>query len=636
VKHLILDCETELIGSGRLVPRVACVSSCFVYSTSEGDDLGSPDLWRAEAPDFVELLTSWVLDSSGFLVGHNIAFDLACLARAVPSFAWLIWRLYDQGRVWDTGLHERLKALGLGWSVHPAIGRPIVSQGVSLSQLVLARLGVDMSSTKLDKNSPRFAYGGLVDVPLSEWSQEARRYALDDAQLTARVFVDQIQELPRLSSQGLNIDQLGGGPALASFGLQVRAAWALHHLGAWGLRSAPERVEAWRAELESKKEKLSERPRALGLIKPDGRKDLKALRAAVELAYGSGCPRTEKGAASTSSETLIGSGAPALVDLGKLAAVDKLLGTYGPVLDKAARGPLNPRWNTLVATGRTSCLKPNLQNLPRGGSVREAFTPRAGCVYIGADYSTAELVALSQVCINWGFGSKMGEAINAGFDLHLMIAAESLGISYEQALERRAAGCSEVSKARQRAKITNFGLPGGRGAQGLVDDAEQAGLEMSIDEAKELRAKWFKTWPEMGRYFERVESLIERGGVYQEKSGRRRGGVGFTDGANTFFQGLIADAAKSALYEVVRACFMLPDSPLYGVRPVLFVHDEIICECPEDMAPEAADELARLMVEHAAPWVPDVKLGADAWVSRVWRKGLEGSRDEAGRLMVLD
>lgn len=628
----VLDCETELIGAGRLVPRVACVSSCRVVDGV----LEAPELWRVESPAFVAAFDAWVARGRGFLVGHNVAYDLACIARALPNRARSIWGLYDAGRVWDTGFHERLKALGLGWSIHPAIGRPIVSQGVSLAQLVLARLGVDMSSTKLDQNSPRYSYGALVDVPLNEWSAEAKRYALDDAQLTARLFVDQVEELERLNTQGLNLDETLGGRSLASHGLQARAAWALHHLGAWGLRSSPERVERWRSELEERKASLLVRPRELGLVKPDGRKDMKAIKAALELAYGAACPRTEKGAPSTSSESLAGSGDPALMALGELSSVDKLLGTYGPVLDRAARAVLNPRWNTLVATGRTSCIKPNLQNLPRSGGVREAFTPRAGCVYAGADYATAELVALAQVCMNWGLGSAMGEAINQGLDLHLVLAAQGLGLSYDEALELKSSKDKEVIEARQRAKITNFGLPAGRGPQGLIDDGEQAGLSMSMDEARELRARWFATWPEMRRYFERVESLIERGAIYQEVTGRRRGGVGFTDGANSFFQGLIADVAKTALYEVVRRCFLCPQSPLYGSRPVLFVHDEIILEVDEERAAEAADELARVMVSAAAPFLPDVRLSADAWVSRVWRKGLEGQRDAAGRLITLD
>ena len=81
---------------------------------------------------------------------------------------------------------------------------------------------------------------------------------------------------------------------------------------------------------------------------------------------------------------------------------------------------------------------------------------------------------------------------------------------------------------------------------------------------------------------------------------------------------------------------MEPSSPLYGSRPILFLHDEIICESPEDRAPEAADELARLMVAAAKPFTPDLTMKTEPWCSRVWRKGLEEIRDESGRLIIQD
>lgn len=636
--NLVFDCETELIAAGRVVPRCVCVSAQLL--TLEGALVGEPLLFDAGAgwPAF------WgaVLPRVGWVGGHNVAYDMAVICRAWPELAPSVWALYQEGRVWDSGLAERLKALALGWSVHPVTMRAgVVSRGLSLADLVAAHLGLEVGAVKRDPSSPRFAYGRLVGVPLEEWSEEARRYALDDARLTARVIASQWRELEPLASRHrLPLDELhtsaGRLISWASLSLQVAADFALMHLRAWGLRSSPERVKAWREALEARQAELLKRPKALGLVRDNGKRDLKALRAALELAYGADCPRTPKGAASTSGEALKGSGEPALVDLGELGEVEKLLSTFGPTLEAASKGPLCARWNSLVRSGRTSCTSPNLQQLPRKGGVREAFTPRAGWVYIGADYSTAELVALADICERWGLRSRMAEQIRAGRDLHLALAADMLGLSYEEAAARKAAGDVEVSEARQRAKIPNFGLPGGLGAQGLVDYAAGSGAELTLSEAQELRAAWFKAWPEMSGYFERVEAAVESGRAIQEGSRRVRGGVGYTDCANTYFQGLVSDGAKRALFEVVRACFMVPSSPLYGARPVLFVHDEIICEVREAQAPAAADELARVMVQNMNKHLQHLTMSADAWASRVWRKGLEGVRDEAGRLVILD
>jgi DNA polymerase-1 len=138
----------------------------------------------------------------------------------------------------------------------------------------------------------------------------------------------------------------------------------------------------------------------------------------------------------------------------------------------------------------------------------------------------------------------------------------------------------------------------------------------------------------MRRYFDHVKERVRVGHIIQHHSARRRGGVGFTDGANTYFQGLVADGAKSALFDVVRAAWMEPKSPLFGAKPVLFIHDEIICEVEESKAPSAADELARLMLKGIQPCIPDLPIQAEAWCSRVWCKGLDELRGADGSHVI--
>ncbi len=619
MKNLTIDCETELIGQGRKAPLMACMSA----SDGQAHQLLNPD-------EGCDLLQRWMRLDQGWLIGHNIAFDLGVVIRHRPALAASIWRLYDQGRIWDTGIHERLLALYHGWSQHPEIGRPIISQGVSLAQLARGLLGLDLSSQKLDPNSPRYSYGKLLDTPLDQWSAEARDYALEDARITHEIFEAQQARL-------MDVEHITRAPYryLASFHTQTRAAWALHHLELWGLRTSAESVETWRDELTTKRAKLERELVDFGLLKEGGKRNMSAIKAVIEASYGDATPRTEKGAIQTSGEVLEESGEPILESLAKWLKLDKLSGTFGPVIQSATERPLNPRWNVLVRTGRTSCTKPNLQQLPQEGGVRECFRPREGCVYIGADYSTAELVALAQVCLNLGLPSKMAEAISQGQDLHLALAADLAGVTYERALELKASKDKQILKLRKLAKVPNFGLPGGLGAQGLVGFARGSyGLDISEHEAEELKRAWFARWPEMRRYFDHVKERVRVGHIIQHHSGRRRGGVGFTDGANTYFQGLVADGAKSALFDVVRAAWMEPKSPLFGAKPVLFIHDEIICEVEESKAPAAADELARLMLKGIQPCVPDLPIQAEAWCSRVWRKGLDELRGADGSHVI--
>lgn len=624
MNNLALDIETELIAAGRVAPRVACVS---MATTPDQPTLHTPD-------DAIKLLQDWILAGDGWLCGHNIAFDLLALLRHDPTLTPLIWSLYDQGRVWDTGLHERLYTLGMGWSSHPAIMRPIVTGGVSLADLARGLVGIEYGDLKHGDDSPRMQYGDLMGVDIAQWPQSAIDYALLDARVTLSVALHQMERVADVSWSTPVNRGFGRCWELPSQDIQTRAAWALHHLSAWGLRADVQRVEEWTGKIESERRQLAEDLITTGLLRADGKRDLKAIRASVELAYGASTPRTEKGAIQTSGEVLIESGDPDLIKLARYLDLDKMRGTFGPTLHEAVSATLCPRWNTLVRSGRTSCTHPNLQQLPREGGVRECFSPRDGYIYVGADYSTAELVALAHVCEEWGFKSEMASAIRAGADLHLALAAELLNISYSEAHQRYSEGDAEIKKYRSLAKVPNFGLSGGLGPEGLQGFAKSGyGIELTIEECRDLKKAWLSRWPEMSSYFRRIEQAEQRGFIVQSYSQRRRGGIGYTDGANTMFQGLIADGAKMALYDVVRASWAEPESPLFGSRPVLFIHDEIIIETPEEKASAAGDELARLMVAAMKPCIPRLPMGCEPWISKKWSKSNTEKRDEEGRLI---
>lgn len=185
-----------------------------------------------------------------------------------------------------------------------------------------------------------------------------------------------------------------------------------------------------------------------------------------------------------------------------------------------------------------------------------------------------------------------------------------------------------------------------------------------IECAERLRGKWLEQWPENEEYFEKVSEFEEYGQplteeqarvlltdeefeyqnghwhlapgeIVQHVSWRVRGGKITADSvgnaiANGFFQGLLADATKSALRRVIRemydSTFRMPDgsvSPLYGSRFILFAHDELIAELPEATAHEAAMRLSAVMVEELRRYCPDLAKAcfAEPALMRRWWKG---------------
>lgn len=194
-----------------------------------------------------------------------------------------------------------------------------------------------------------------------------------------------------------------------------------------------------------------------------------------------------------------------------------------------------------------------------------------------------------------------------------------------------------------------------------------------IECATQLRASWLKQWPENTPYFDFVKAIDESGKpVVQHMSKRLRGfrqGLTDDDGkpmnsgnaiANGYFQALLADAAKNALMAATRECydpttivqscefgqgkfagertvsmFEGQRSPLLGSRIIVFQHDELVCEHPEEIAHEAATRISEIMVEALRIACPDLRAAckAEPTLMRRLYKGAEKTVGADGRLI---
>lgn len=108
-------------------------------------------------------------------------------------------------------------------------------------------------------------------------------------------------------------------------------------------------------------------------------------------------------------------------------------------------------------------------------------------------------------------------------------------------------------------------------------------------------------------------------------TGRVRGGCTYCSARNTPFQGLAADGAKLALYDLTRR----------GYRVVAFVHDEIWIEVPEDSDLDAAAaQLEASMVSGMQVVCPDIVIDVPPpAASYVLSKDAEPVFDDRGRLV---
>lgn len=375
--------------------------------------------------------------------------------------------------------------------------------------------------------------------------------------------------------------------------------------------------------------------------------------------------------------------------------------------------PLIPDVNPLVETGRKSA-GGGIDSLPRKGGVRECFRARPGYVYSSEDYQAGELVTHAWSCLKLVGYSKLADALNHGLDAHLALAGTMLSLPYEKMIELLAAKDPRAKDNRQAAKAANFGFPGGmaeltfvlrkradpdlftpcpggpdedeklgRGYKGmrlciLMGGAELCGVvkileykdkpcppvcKWCVEEAAKLREFWFRQWPENNQkdgYFGIIKRLLMHDGpsrspeIVHHQSKRIRGGLGFCDGANGLFQGLLADIAKNAFCQVQRECldrtirvessehmtskFAGGPSPLLGSRAIDLKHDEIIAEHPESVAPEAATRVSEIMVEAMRFMCPELAPAAKAepTLMRFLAKEASPVYDANGRLAVWE
>jgi DNA polymerase I-like protein with 3'-5' exonuclease and polymerase domains len=610
------DTETYRFGPGNMAPRIVCLTWCLSTKTDHyGIKIGD-----AEIEPFARTMLESAVEKATVIVGQNVAYDMGCLYQQFPSMRELIWRAYDSMNVQCTYVREKLL--------------DIADQGKRERKWYsLAAMSKRYFDVELDKETHRLNFGELDGVPLEQWPAGAAEYAELDAAMTRRIYQKQAKR-----GRALKYDFELEASRQACY------AFALHLTSVRGILIDQDQVSRLLAEMHPKMEAelVIMREHKLVNRKRDGTesKSTTRIRELVEKSFPdkANLPRTPKGAVSCDAETVEQCDHPALKAYASFAAMEKIETTYLKHFREAGSNPVHASFDVLGAeSGRTSSYGPNLQNQPRLVGIRECFRARNGWVFAFCDYDSQELRTLAQVCKDILGKSRLADRYreDPDFDPHTHFAAQLLKISYEEALERKKADDTVVLEFRQRAKAANFGFPGGMGAPKFRFYARTYGVELSEEESAALRAAWFNQWPEMKDYFQWIanSNLNSGGTVTQLVSGRRRAGCKFTDAANTYFQGLAAEASKSALWEVTKKCFRpRGENPLAGCRPVVFVHDEIGVECPEEIAAEAAEELGRTMVAAMQEVCPDVPARASPALMRRWSKKAKAVRKD-GRLI---
>ena len=233
----------------------------------------------------------------------------------------------------------------------------------------------------------------------------------------------------------------------------------------------------------------------------------------------------------------------------------KLLNTYVealPALLHPKTKRLHTSFNqTLVATGRLSSNKPNLQNIPireeRGREIRRAFSSSdKQHKFLSADYSQIELRIMAHLSKD----ENMIHAFLNNEDIHTTTASKVYGVDPEN-----------VSREmRSRAKTANFGIIYGISAFGLSQR-----MRIPRAEAKQLIDGYFATYPGVKEYMDHCINRAKENGYVETMFGRKRNlpdihsrnsmirGNAERNAINTPIQGTAADIIKIAMVSIYDA-----------------------------------------------------------------------------------
>lgn len=303
----------------------------------------------------------------------------------------------------------------------------------------------------------------------------------------------------------------------------------------------------------------------------------------------------------------------------------KRVSTYGSNIvdsidpDYRIRG----NFNQVIATGRMSSMKPNLQNIPHPPEYRACFMATPGMVMVGADYSSQELVILATMAGE----QKWLDEIAQGRDLHSAGAALFLADAWEKATEP---GCAFVATGkkckcpghidlRDKSKALNFGIP-----YGLTPRTYAQRQGISEYESQRLYDQYFTTFPHIDRWLQKAadDGYRTAAAYTMEPFGRWRNFHGYEDyrrkniGKNTPIQGTAGDMTKLAAIKV----YNYIHNNGYPARLLLAVHDELLTETIPELAEEWKGILQNCMEDAAATILGHNLLKAVPWAGEHWTK----------------
>ncbi len=503
-------------------------------------------------------------------IAHNAKFDAK----------WIKHHLgVDVGGVFDTMIASQLIAAGDGERRH------------SLAEVVNFFLGTeldkteqisDWSAAELTQSQIEYAArDAAIMISLREKLDE--KLAADDLRNAAQLEFECIAPIAAMELNGFNLDEARWREQLEKVKkVQSTVAYELQHMLSAGVAQASLFGVA-QINLDSQMQ-VTDALKNLGVPVPETTRGWQLQPLAADF--------------------------PVVAKLLEYRGVAKSLSSFGENILEFIRPEtrrIHADFRQIGApTGRFSCSRPNLQQIPHEEEYRRCFLAPDGKKLVIADYSQIELRILADFSGDENFIN----AFAGGADFHKITASQVFGVAPDEV----------TADQRSFAKRLNFGVVYGIGAQRF---AMLTGLSQT--EAENIMRRYFVTYRGLDNWLRDAARRVVTDRTSRTASGRmyrhrfdendRQSIGGAQRNAKNFpIQGTSADILKRALHLLHR------EIAGTSARLVNIVHDEIILECDEAEAEQTAGKLEKAMRVAGEEYVKKVPVKVDVGISDEWCK----------------
>jgi uracil-DNA glycosylase family 4 len=259
--------------------------------------------------------------------------------------------------------------------------------------------------------------------------------------------------------------------------------------------------------------------------------------------------------------------------------------------------------------GRLSSRNPNLQNQPRGPTIRKLFIPgHPDHVFIKADYAQGELRIVAILADEPYYAERFVD----GRDVFADTQEELFKDRIDKELR---------VKTKSFVHGSNYGMilghGGDQGKQKALEIFPELPAQQAYDAAYAYQQKMFSLVPNVLRWQQETRKFVLNGGLLTNYKGRRR----------HFW--LITNQNK---HEVLNECLaFVPQSTLSdmcltglaelverGYKVRLSTHDEVVVECHERQAEQVEREVAGILSEAAKEFSEALPFPVETSIGRSW------------------